>query len=444
MNSVLNDFLALPEPHFQWRVLAEEQLEGTIRAIQLEVCSLTWPKSQSTSVNHQQWQHRLQLFLPETDTHQPCLLMINGGTRHDLSMEMTPHSQVDGAALCRLTGAPVASLKDIPNQPLSFADEKPRCEDDLVAWSWKQFLEHPDENRFYPLQWPMVKAVVKSMDVIEDFMATQSIEINDFILSGGSKRGWVTWLTAIADFRISAIIPIVIDVLNIEACIRHHHNVYNGWSPAIQDYSDEDHDILKAIDSKETQQLLEQIDPIQYKAFLQLPKFVINASGDEFFPPDSARFYYHQLSQPKWLRYLPNCSHYLGREANIDTTELMASAYGALLSDSAPVMSWQPLDDGGIEFRVSKEPKEASVWLCHNPRARDFRRDELREKGLRFNSRPLSPVSTYPRVYHFRPESTREGWTAFFIEATFSNLPFPDLKLTSGIRVLPDKYQIQG
>ncbi|AMO58523.1 hypothetical protein GZ77_18575 [Endozoicomonas montiporae] len=440
MHTVLSDFLTLPEPQSQWRVVDEELLEGQIRAIQLEVISLTWPKDQSIKPGHQQWHHRLHLYLPENDHHQPCLLMINGGTRHDLSMEMTPHSQVDSAALCRLTGAPVASLKDIPNQPIAFADGKPRCEDDLMAWSWKQFLDNPAGNRFYPLQWPMVKAVVKAMDAIQAFTATRKIEVDDFILSGGSKRGWVSWLTASADFRVSAVIPIVIDVLNIEACIRHHHNVYNGWSPAIQDYTDEDHNILQALDSEATQQLLELTDPARYKEFLQLPKFVINASGDEFFPPDSARFYYHQLPQPKWLRYLPNCSHYLGREANIDTTELMASAYGVLLADTAPVMSWQPLDDGGIELRVSEEPEKACVWLCHNPKARDFRRDELRDRGLGFHCQPLTPISQSPWVYHFRPDTPGNGWTAFFIEASFENLPFPNLKLTSGIRVLPDNY----
>ncbi|MCW7555760.1 PhoPQ-activated pathogenicity-related family protein [Endozoicomonas gorgoniicola] len=441
MNPVLSDFLALPEPHFQWTVLAEECLEGEVRAVQLELTSLTWPKDKTSGADHQQWQHRLHLYLPAKDNHQPCLLMINSGTRHDLSMETTPQSQVDSAALCRLTGAPVASLKDIPNQPITFADGKPRSEDDLVAWSWKQFLENPEANRFYPLQWPMVKAVVKAMDVIEAFTATQNTEVNDFILSGGSKRGWVSWLTASADFRVASVIPIVIDVLNIEACIHHHHNVYNGWSPAIKDYTDEDHNILEALESETAQQLLELIDPIHCKESLQLPKFVINASGDEFFPPDSARFYYHQLSQPKWLRYLPNCSHYPGREANINTTELMASAYGALLADSAPVMSWQPLDDGGIELRLSEEPGQASVWFCHNPLARDFRRDELKQQGLRFNSQPLKPVSTSPWVYRFLPEPADKGWTAFFIEASFDNPPFPNLKLTSGIRVLPDIYQ---
>ena len=162
MNPVLSDFLALPEPHFQWDVLAEERLEGEVRAVQLELTSLTWPKDKTSGADHQQWQHRLHLYLPAKDNHQPCLLMINSGTRHDLSMETTPQSQVDSAALCRLTGAPVASLKDIPNQPITFADGKPRSEDDLVAWSWKQFLENPEANRFYPLQWPMVKGRGKS------------------------------------------------------------------------------------------------------------------------------------------------------------------------------------------------------------------------------------------------------------------------------------------
>ena len=79
MNPVLSDFLALTEPHFQWTVLTEEQLEGQVRAIQLEMTSLTWPKGEPSGASHQQWQHRLHLYLPEKDNHQPCLLMINSG-----------------------------------------------------------------------------------------------------------------------------------------------------------------------------------------------------------------------------------------------------------------------------------------------------------------------------------------------------------------------------
>ena len=440
MNPVLSDFLARPEPDYQWKVLKEGWFED-VHIIELELTSQRWHESEQAGANHKLWQHRLNLYLPKEYTLQPCLLMLNSGSRHDLSMETTPNSQVDCAALCRLTGAPVASLKDVPNQPIEFADGKPRSEDDLVAWSWKQYLQNPNTNRFYPLQWPMVKSVVKAMDAIGEYTRSHYNDtVEEFVLSGASKRGWVSWLAASADFRVSAVIPIVIDVLNLEACIHHHHNVYNGWASAIKDYSDDDHNILETLESEATQQLLELIDPINYQEFLQLPKFVINASADEFFPPDSSRFYYHQLSSPKWLRYLPNCSHYLGREPNIDTTELMASSFGALIADSAPAMSWQLLDNGAVELRLSEKPDSVNGWFCHNPEARDFRRNVLREESLSYESSPLKPVSTSPWVYRYHPEPTTEGWTAFFIEASFSNAPFPDLKLTSGIRVTPDHY----
>ena len=441
MNPVLSEFLARPEPDYQWKIVREEWVEEQVLAIELELTSQTWPEGHQAGANHVQWQHRLHLFLPGQNSSHPCLLMLNSGNRHDLSMETTPSAQVDCVALCAMTGAPVASLKDIPNQPIVFADGKPRSEDDLVAWSWKQYLQDTQANRFFPLQWPMVKSVVKAMDAIGEYTRTQYEEaIDDFILSGTSKRGWVSWLTASADFRVSAIIPIVIDALNLKACIHHHHNVYNGWASAFHDYADDDHNILETLESEATQKLLELIDPINYQEFLQLPKFIINASADEFFPPDSARFYYQQLSSPKWLRYLPNCSHYLGRETNINTTELMASAFGALLADTAPVMSWQLLDDGVIELRLSEKPDRVAGWSCHNLQARDFRRGTLELNGLKYESVPLKPSSQSPWVYCFQPGSENKGWTAFFIEATFSNPPFPDIKLTSGITVTPDVY----
>ena len=443
MHPLLQEFLARPENVYQWQCLSRHKLQNTgVEEVQLELTSQTWREGQSEQVNHGIWQHRLTLYFPESRSNKPCLLMINGGYRHDPAMEATPSSQIDGAYLCQLTNAPVAILKDVPNQPLCFASGKPRNEDDLVAWSWQQFLADPQAHRFYPLQWPMVKSVVKAMDAITEFTDSESSPTEAFILSGASKRGWTSWLTAATDFRVAAVIPIVIDVLNVRANIHHHHNVYNGWASAISDYSDPDHNVLESLDTEAMQALLQQVDPLSYMDQLQLPKYIINASSDEFFPPDSARFYYQQLPAPKWLRYLPNSSHYIGRETNVNTTDLMASAFGAFSSEQSllPDMAWQILDSGGVELKVSQKPDQARVWLCHNPKQRDFRKETLLANNIRYESYPLEPDSQTPWTYCFTPETSQQGWTAFFIEASFSNPPYPDLKLTTGIQVLPDVY----
>ena len=50
--------------------------------------------------------------------------------------------------------------------------------------------------------------------------------IERFVVSGVSKRGWTTWLAAAVDERVVGIAPIVFDVLNMEASIRHHFAAY--------------------------------------------------------------------------------------------------------------------------------------------------------------------------------------------------------------------------
>ena len=443
MNPNILDFLNRKDDSFSWRCLETSHSDEfpSVAIIQLELISQTWQEGIQFGLRQSQWQHRLTLYWPEEGSDHPCLLMVNGGSRHDPSLESTPASHVDGARLCQLTEAPIAILRDVPNQPLTFQDGVPRSEDDLVAFSWQTFLEDPDNHVFMPVQWPMVKSVIRAMDALEEFSEKELSRIDEFIVAGASKRGWISWLTAAADQRIVALIPLVIDVLNVQACIHHHLNVYGGFASAISDYADSEHDILSGLESPGMQQLLNDIDPFVYRDQLFLPTFIVNASSDEFFPPDSARFYYPKLSELTWLRYLPNASHYLGRDSAVNTDEIMASVFGALLSEQEmPAMNWRQLDEGGLEIRTSLEPKAARAWVCHNPAARDFRKDTLLQAGLSYKATHIKPVDSSPWTYQFCPVTPDKGWTAFFIELVFDNASYPDLILTSGVRITPDVY----
>lgn len=56
------------------------------------------------------------------------------------------------------------------------------------------------------------------------------------IVSGASKRGWVTWIVGAVDPRVLAIMPVVMDELNFMENIMHHWRSYGGWSFAFEDY----------------------------------------------------------------------------------------------------------------------------------------------------------------------------------------------------------------
>ena len=121
----------------------------------------------------------------------------------------------------------------------------------------------------------------------------QAYAIDGFVVAGGSKRGWTTWLTGAVDKRVVAIVPIVIDVLNVRHSMEHHHAAYGFWAPSVGDYVR--HKIFEMKDSAAYAALLKIEDPYSYIDRLTMPKYIVNAAGDEFFLPDSSQFYFADL-----------------------------------------------------------------------------------------------------------------------------------------------------
>jgi PhoPQ-activated pathogenicity-related protein len=118
----------------------------------------------------------------------------------------------------------------VPNQPLYFADEDHvrRKEDQILAYSMDKYLDTGDEE--WPVHLAMTKSVVRAMDAIQDYLRKEDVTIDDFILMGGSKRGWTTWLTAAVDPRVRAILPISIDMLNLNRQFPRHWDAYGFYA----------------------------------------------------------------------------------------------------------------------------------------------------------------------------------------------------------------------
>ena len=429
--SAVERYVRTPDPAYSWQLETELEGEG-FRAFVLRMTSQTWLTA--AEVDRPEWWHWLTVVVPDEVTTNKGFLYISGGDNDD---------EVPGAINPLIAGPAVttksitAELRMVPNQPISFVgdDYGPRVEDELIAHAWLKFLEGGarDEDVHWLPRLPMTKAAVRALDTVSAFAASSEggeHEVDQFVVAGGSKRGWTTWTTAIADDRVIAIAPIVIDLLNVRESFEHHWRAYGFWAPAVGDYEREG--IMSWQQTPEYQRLLELVDPFQHLEELALPKLLLNATGDQFFLPDSWQFYWDELPGEKNLRYVPNSEHSMG---GTNVAETFLAFYESVLTDTPrPEFAWSV--EGDV-LRITADerfpPTSVTLWQADNPLARDFRVDTI---GRAYVSSELS--ATAERQWEVNLESPSEGYRAYFVELSFPGPGDAPLELTTGVIVRPD------
>jgi len=428
--TALDDYVKRPDPAFRYEVVRTVQsAEGT--GYILDMVSQTWRSADE--VNRTQWRHSVHVAVPKVVRHKTALMVIDGGRNGGRAPE-----ELDSAvaSIAIRTQSVTARIKTVPNQPLRFAGEDfDRWEDAIIAYSWDRYIETGDPD--WPAQLPMVKSVVRAMDAVQEFVGKQrkDVQVKDFVVTGASKRGWTTWLTAAVDERVRAIAPIVIDMLNAQESFRHHYAVYGFYAPAVRDY--EQMEIFARIETDEAERLLAIVDPYAYRDRLTMPKFILNSAGDQFFLPDSWQFYYDDLKGEKYLRYVPNTGHGL---EDSDAMKTLVMFYQSVLEGwRLPEYEAAYPDEQTIIVKPEQTPAEVRLWQATNPDARDFRVDVY---GKGWNSTPLAPDSD--GRYVAQVDKPAQGFTAFFVELTFESPGEHPFKFTTGTRVIPDVKPFAG
>lgn len=421
----LDRYVKKPDPSYSWKVVSATKTSDGMNQVVLDMISQNWLTPDK--VNRTEWQHWLVLNFPDDVKSNVGFLMIDGGSNNDKA----PTSAGFGvAALAKAAKSVIVQLKNIPNQPLIFEnDGQPRVEDDLIGYTWDKFLETGDSG--WPVRSAMVKAAVRAMDAVTEFMASAEggqRKIDQYVVAGGSKRGWTTWLTGAVDDRVVGIAPMVIDVVNTNISMRHHFAAYGFWAPAVGNYVQ--HEIMQRMDHPRLDDLYKLEDPFNYKDRLLMPKLVINAAGDQFFLPDSSQFYWDQLKGPKAIRYVPNTDHGLGG-SDVPFTVL---AFYTMIQKNQPLPDFQwNITKNGIQIQANDRPVELKLWQATNPEARDFRMETL---GKKYTSQSITLDGSGATLAQVA--TPEKGWTAYFVEATYDvGAPAP-LKITSGIHVVPE------
>ncbi len=433
----LDDYIAIPDNAYGWN-LQDKTQEDHCTIYHLQLTSQQWRSF--LEVDSPIWTHALTVIVPDTLLSPYALLRISGGINsNDIPPQL--NNDKDLAKIAVTTCSVIVTLRMVPNQYLKFPDENNprhlntgRKEDALVAYTWNKFFQTQDP--YWPLLLPMTKSVVRAMDAIQSFCAsslTSACQIKGFILAGASKRGWATWLTAAVDPRVKAIIPIVMDALNSKATFIRSYQAYGVFPPILQDFIDID--IASYLYSSQYHDLMNIEEPFAYFDRLTLPKYIINASGDEFFLPDSSQQYFHILSGEKnYLRYIPNANHDL---RGTDAEESALAFYLAILyKKPLPKISWTFQEDNTLVVQSNIKPLAANLWQASNSAARDFRVSSLGKEAWTSELLTLQNNGTYAAGI---PPPT-EGWKAFFVELVYDSEMAIPYKFTTDVFVIPDSF----
>lgn len=408
----LLSYVEKPEPAFAWELKGKTvHPEGTV--YDLHLVSQVWQGIQ--------WEHQLQVYQPKgTAPHSTLLLMNTGGTAGEDAIAF-------GMQLASAINAPCAVIYHIPNQPLLGG----KTEDTLITETFVRYLNTKDEN--WPLLFPMAKSVVKAMDALQAFSEQEwKKSVTRFIVTGGSKRGWTSWLTAVADPRVKAIVPLVIDTLNMRKQMPHQLESFGTYSEQIADYTKRG--LVPMRNTPDENRLWSMVDPYTYRDRLTLPKLLVNGNNDPYWAVDALNLYWDGLKGDKWVLYVPNAGHGLEQRHEDGSSDRKRALSGIaafvrhqIADKPMPTLHWKHDDANGklrLTVQAAPPPLGARLWVAKSP-TRDFRQSQWVEQAVSVRGGSVVGMVAPPE----------DGYLVFYAEVDYKidDLPY---HLSTQLRVV--------
>ncbi len=400
--TALQAYLQNEDSSFEWQ-LHQTSESGDLKLYNLLVTSQTW--------REYIWRHQVTVIVPEEVLYNGALLFITGGSNTD---EMPNWKKADDGnirmmqMIAQENKAITAVVFQVPNQPL-FGN---LTEDELISLTFHNYRK--DKDFTWPLLFPMVKSTVRAMDAVQAFAQENlDLRINTFLVSGGSKRGWTTWLTGATDSRVEAIAPMVIDMLNMPRSISYHLEAWGNYSIQIQDYVNLG--IAQDVDTPDGQELTAMVDPYSYRNNLTMPKFIFNGTNDEYWPVDAIKHYLDEIPGENYLHYVPNAGHDLGDKKQ--AVQALSAFFGETLQNTEhPACSWEMEETGQemiLRIDASEDKLKGIVLWTSESEDRDFRDNVFSAKTVEGENNEQIMISlNYPET----------GYLAFYVD-----LLYPDL-----------------
>lgn len=399
--NALESYLHNGDQTFSWEVRNTYNITG-VQVYDLLLTSQTW--------REHRWVHQLTILVPPENNYDGALLYLNGKGVRDGEPNWQGQNEITSLILSQVAlknKAITAVLWQVPNQPLY----NNLSEDALISYTLHQFKEDGDFT--WPLLFPMVKSAVKAMDAIQEFTSQQQLgTINRFVVTGASKRGWTTWLTGAMDQRVAGIAPMVIDILNMPVNLQYQLEVWNDYSPQIDDYVKLG--IVQEVETGRGPEIARMIDPYAYREALTMPKLIVIGTNDEYWPVDAIKHYFPELRGENSIVYLPNAGHDLG--GGQEAILAISAFFGQTLKkEKYPVSKWDlTFDQKGITLLVeaSPEPLQAVALWWADSDDRDFRDATFVKKDLQLQHvANLETHIDYPT----------SGFRAFYVDLQYED-----------------------
>uniref|UniRef100_A0A3B0LXE3 Uncharacterized protein n=1 Tax=Arsenophonus endosymbiont of Trialeurodes vaporariorum TaxID=235567 RepID=A0A3B0LXE3_9GAMM len=146
---------------------------------------------------------------------------------------------------------------------------------DFIALNWSLFMNNP-ERRVLPLDIPMTAVVSQTIRFTKQELKKWNIK--KFIVSGVSAQECTAWLASIAN-----------DGLYTDKMLKHVYRSYGkNWPFSFLPFYNQKIDQM--IGSYHFSKLMQIVDPLQYlnsdhQNRISIPKYIINASSDDFLYP---------------------------------------------------------------------------------------------------------------------------------------------------------------
>ena len=416
----LAEYVARPDDTFKWI----KRSEGTIVTCDYQELILT-----SQTWKDIVWKHQLFLLKPASckdDTKNAILFIAGSSWKDEYELPPAADRKLPGEAQifalqAEKLGTPVAILLHCPFQPM-FDGKK---EDQIIAMTFKNYLETGDTT--WPLLLPMVKTAVRAMDATQQASEKQwGLGIESFTVTGGSKRGWTTWLTGAIDKRATALAPMVIDTLQMEKQMDLQRLSFGGKpSEQIDDYTTLSLD--KQFDTPRGKSLLSIVDPYRYRDRYQQPKLIILGTNDRYWPVDALNLYWDDLPGEKHILYCPNQGHGIKDYGRVFGS-LNALHQKMIHGKQLPKMEWSfENGDGKLTLKVASNivPSKVVMWSA-TAKSRDFRESEWRS----------SPADASGDKFVCNLPVPAEGYAAMFAEAVFEEESETPYYFSTNLRVV--------